>query len=132
MPPEPEPGSRGQTSQLLVGGSDTKLVNAHLCHASSSEPSQLSQMTVDKVSPSYHSPLIPPMSLTHKPELSVQKGPPSVLLGPPSTALPSGFKQLRHDANVEHSGQRSTDMVQLLTVGRWAGRTAVLVRSKAV
>ncbi|XP_078805882.1 msx2-interacting protein isoform X4 [Oryzias latipes] len=115
VPPEPEPGSRGQTSQLLVGGSDTKLVNAHLCHASSSEPSQLSQMTVDKVSPSYHSPLIPPMSLTHKPELSVQKGPPSVLLGPPSTALPSGFKQLRHDANVEHSGQRSTDMVQLLT-----------------
>ncbi|KAF6721606.1 Msx2-interacting protein [Oryzias melastigma] len=86
----PEPGSRTKTSQLHVGGSDTMLVNSHLHSASSSDFSQITQISADK------------------------KGPPSVLLGPPSTASPAGLKQ-RHNANLEHSGHRSTDMVQLLT-----------------
>ncbi|RVE55668.1 hypothetical protein OJAV_G00234000 [Oryzias javanicus] len=108
----PEPGSRSKTSQLHVGGSDIKLVNSHLHSACSSD---LSQISADKVSPSYHSSLMTTMSLPHKPDPSMQKGPPSVLLGPPSTASPAGLKQLRHNANLEHSGHRSTDMVQLLT-----------------
>lgn len=93
------------------------LVNSHLHSASSSDFSQITQISADKVSPLYHSSLMTTMSLTHKPDLSMQKGPPSVLLGPPSTASPAGLKQLRHNANLEHSGHRSTDMVQLLTVG---------------
>lgn len=58
-----------------------------------------------------------PMGLTHKPDLSLQKGHPAFLPKSLPAVPPSSSLQPRSDANLEHSGHRSIDMVQLLTVG---------------
>lgn len=55
------------------------------------------------------------MGLGHKPDLSLQKGPPAFLPTPPPTVPSSSSLQPRPDAKLEHSGHRSIDMVQLLT-----------------
>ncbi|XP_041860815.1 msx2-interacting protein [Melanotaenia boesemani] len=115
VPAEPELGTRGKMPQSHGGGSDSKPESSLLRHATSSDLSHISRISGDTVSPSYQSPLMSPMGLTHKPDLSLQKGPPSFLLTPPPTAPPSSSQQPRHDAKLEHSGHRSIDMVQLLT-----------------
>ncbi|XP_071772767.2 msx2-interacting protein [Centroberyx gerrardi] len=119
VPPDAELGHRGKLSQSLGGGSDSKPENSHLRHATSMDLSHISRMTRDTVSPSYQSPMTSPMTspmaLTHKPDLSVQKGPPAFLPTPPPAVPPSSSSQPRPDAKLEHSGHRSIDMVQLLT-----------------
>ncbi|XP_035512093.1 msx2-interacting protein [Morone saxatilis] len=115
VPPEPELGHRGKMSQSHGGGSDSKPENSHLRHATSSDLSHISRIQGDTVSPSYQSPMTSPMGLTHKPDLSLQKGPPAFLPTPPPTVTPSTSLQPRPDAKLEHSGHRSIDMVQLLT-----------------
>ncbi|KAM4563679.1 msx2-interacting protein [Odontesthes bonariensis] len=114
VPPEPELGNRGKMSQSHGGGSDSKSEGSLLRHATSSDISHISRISGDTVSPSYQSPLMSPMGLTHKPDLSLQKGPPAFLLTPPPTVPSSSSQQPRHDAKLEHSGHRSIDMVQLL------------------
>ncbi|XP_047440591.1 msx2-interacting protein [Mugil cephalus] len=111
IPPDPELGNRGKMSQSHGGGSDSKPESSHLRHATSSDISHISRIQGDTVSPSYQSPMMSPMG--HKPDLSLQKGPPAYLPTPPSA--PSSSLQQRADAKLEHSGHRSIDMVQLLT-----------------
>ena len=118
VPPEPELGNRGKMSQSHGGGSDSKSESSLLRHATSSDISHISRISGDTVSPSYQSPLMSPMGLAHKPDLSLQKGPPAFLLTPPPTVPSSSSQQPRHDAKLEHSGHRSIDMVQLLKVRR--------------
>lgn len=120
VPPEPDLGHRGNMSQAHGGGSDSKLEGSHLRHATSTDLSHISRITGDTVSPSYQSPMASPMSLTHKPDMSLQKGPPAFLPVPQPAVPPSSSLQSRPDAKLEHSGHRSIDMVQLLTVGRQA------------
>ncbi|XP_051805299.1 msx2-interacting protein [Acanthochromis polyacanthus] len=115
VPPEPELGNRGKMSQSHGGGGDSKSESSHLRHATSSDLSHISRIARDTVSPSYQSPLMSPMGLTHKPDLSLQKGPPAFLPTPPPAVPPSSSLQPRPDAKLEHSGHRSIDMVQLLT-----------------
>lgn len=105
-------------SQSHGGGSDSKPESSHLRHATSMDLSHISRIQGDTVSPSYQSPMTSPMGLTHKPDLSLQKGPPAFLQTPPPVVPPSSSLQPRPDAKLEHSGHRSIDMVQLLTVGR--------------
>ncbi|XP_053173002.1 msx2-interacting protein isoform X1 [Scomber japonicus] len=114
MPPEPDMGHRGKMSQS-GGGSDPKPESSHLRHATSSDLSHMSRIPGDRVSPSYQSPMTSPMSLTHKPDLSLQKGPPAFLPTPLPAVPPSSSLQPRPDAKLEHSGHRSIDTVQLLT-----------------
>lgn len=118
VPQEPELGHRGKMSQSHGGGSDSKPESSHLRHATSMDLSHISRIQGDTVSPSYQSPMTSPMSLTHKPDLSLQKGPSTFLQTPPPAVPPSSSLQPRPDAKLEHSGHRSIDMVQLLTVGR--------------
>ncbi|XP_068603553.1 msx2-interacting protein [Brachionichthys hirsutus] len=103
VPPEPELGHRSKMSQSHGGGSDSKVENSHLRHATSADFSH--------ISPSYQSPMASSMGLGHKSDLSLQKGLPAFMPAPPE----SGFVQPRPDAKLEHSGHRSIDMVQLLT-----------------
>uniref|UniRef100_A0A1A8UVK2 Msx2-interacting protein n=1 Tax=Nothobranchius furzeri TaxID=105023 RepID=A0A1A8UVK2_NOTFU len=112
---EQDLGNRGKMSQSHVGGSDSTAESSHHHHATSSEPSHISRITGETVSPSYQSPLMSPMGLNHKSDLSLQKGPSAFLLTPPPTATPSSSQQPRHDMKLEHSGHRPVDMVQLLT-----------------
>ncbi|KAM4737583.1 msx2-interacting protein isoform 2-T2 [Anableps anableps] len=114
IPPEHELGNRGKMSQSHGGGHDSTPESPHLRHTTSSEPSHISRISGETISPSYQSPLMSPMGLTHKQDLSVQKGPRTFLLTPPPTAPPSSSQQPRHDTKLEHSGHRSIDMVQLL------------------
>ncbi|MEQ2202546.1 hypothetical protein XENOCAPTIV_006056, partial [Xenoophorus captivus] len=116
IPPEHEVGNRGKISQSHGGGSDSTPESPHLRHPTSSDPSHISRISGETVSPSYQSPLMSPMGLTHKPDLSLQKGLRTFLLTPPPTVPPSGSQQPRHDSKLEHSGHRSIDMVQLLKV----------------
>lgn len=119
VPADPELSHRGKMSQSLGGGSDSKPETSHLRHATSTDLSHISRMPGDTISPSYQSPMTSPMSLTHKPDLSLQKGPPAFLSTPPPAVPSSGSLQPRPDAKLDHSGHRSIDMVQLLTVGRY-------------
>lgn len=105
-------------SQSHVGGSGSKPESSHLRHSTSTELSHISRISRDTVSPSYQSPMSSPMSLTHKPDLSLQKGPTAFLPSPMPALPPSSSLHSRHDAKLEHSGHRSVNMVQLLTVGR--------------
>ncbi|XP_031724596.1 msx2-interacting protein isoform X2 [Anarrhichthys ocellatus] len=113
--PEPELGHRGKMSQSHVGGSGSKPESSHLRLATSTDLSHISRISRDSVSPSYQSPMTSPMSLTHKPDLSLQKGPTAFLPTPMPAVPPSSSLNLRPDANLEHSGHRSVDMVQLMT-----------------
>ncbi|XP_037627944.1 msx2-interacting protein isoform X3 [Sebastes umbrosus] len=113
VPLEPELGHRGKISHL--GGSDSKPESSHLRHATSTELSHISRISRDTVSPSYQSPMASPMSLTHKPDLSLQKGPPSFLSTPPPAVPSSSSLHPRSDPKLEHSGHHSVDMVQLMT-----------------
>ncbi|XP_078110625.1 msx2-interacting protein isoform X1 [Sander vitreus] len=113
--PEPELSHRGKMSQSHVGGSDSNSEGSHLRHATSTDLSHISRISRDTVSPSYQSPMASPMSLTHKPDLSLQKGPPAFLSIPSQAVPPSSSLHPRPDAKLEHSGHRSVDMVQLLT-----------------
>ncbi|XP_059188315.1 msx2-interacting protein isoform X2 [Centropristis striata] len=115
VPPEPELGPRGKMSQSHVGGSDSKPESSHLRHATSTDLSHISRISRDTVSPSYQSPMTSPMSLTHKPDLSLQKGPPAFLPTPSPVVPTSSTLHPRPDTKLEHSGHRSVDMVQLLT-----------------
>ncbi|XP_042264478.1 msx2-interacting protein isoform X1 [Thunnus maccoyii] len=115
VPPEPDIGHRGKMSQSHGGGSDPKPESSHLRHATSSELSHMSRIPGDRASPSYQSPMTSPMGVTHKPDLSLQKGPPAFLPTPLPAVPPSSSLQPRPDAKLEHSGHRSIDMVQLLT-----------------
>ncbi|XP_026189447.1 LOW QUALITY PROTEIN: msx2-interacting protein [Mastacembelus armatus] len=115
VPSEPELGHRAKMSQLHGGGSDSKPESSHLRHATSTDLSHISRIPGDTVSPSYQSPMTSPMSLTHKPDISLQKGPPAFLSTPPPAVPSSASLQPRPDAKLEHSGHRSIDMVQLLT-----------------
>ncbi|KAM9350809.1 msx2-interacting protein [Symphorus nematophorus] len=115
VPPEPELGHRSKMSQSHGGGSDPKPESSHLRHATSTDLSHISRIQGDTVSPSYQSPMTSPMGLTHKADLSLQKGPPAFLPTPPPTVPPSNSLQPRPEAKLEHSGHRSIDMVQLLT-----------------
>lgn len=126
VPREPELVHRSKMSQSHGGGSDSKPENSHLRHATSSDVSHISRIPGDTISPSYQSSLTSPMALTHKPDLSLQKGPPAFLPTPP----PAGSLQPRPDVKLEHSGHRSVDMVQLLTVGRQIGQQCHHTRSK--
>ncbi|XP_029361748.1 msx2-interacting protein isoform X1 [Echeneis naucrates] len=112
---ESDLGHRGKISQSHGGGSDSKPESSHLRHATSADLSHISRISGDTVSPSYQSPMTSPMSLTHKPDLSLQKGPPAFLPTPPPAVPSSSSVQPRPDAKLEHSGHRSIDMVQLLT-----------------
>ncbi|KAM3871920.1 msx2-interacting protein [Diretmus argenteus] len=115
VPLDAELSHRGKLSQSLGGGCDSKPENSRLRHATSTDLSHMSRMPRDTVSPSYQSPMASPMALSHKPDLSLQKGPPAFMPTPPPTVPPSGSLQPRPDAKLEHSGHRSIDMVQLLT-----------------
>ncbi|KAK2851115.1 hypothetical protein Q5P01_007391 [Channa striata] len=110
---ESELSHRGKTSH--GGGSDSKPETSHLRHATSADLSHISRISGDTVSPSYQSPMTSPMSLTHKPDLSLQKGPSTFLSTPPPAVPSSGSLQPRSDTKLDHSGNRSIDMVQLLT-----------------
>lgn len=68
------------------------------------------------MSPSYQSPMTSPKSLAHKPDLSLQNGPPAFLSTPPPTVPAASAVHPRPDAKLEHAGHRSIDTVQLLTV----------------
>ncbi|XP_034392532.1 msx2-interacting protein isoform X1 [Cyclopterus lumpus] len=115
VPPEPELGHRGKMSQSHVGGSGSKPESSHLRHPTSTELSHISRISRDTVSPSYQSPMSSPMSLTHKPDLSLQKGHTAFLPTPMPALPPSSSLHSRPNAKLEHSGHRSVDMVQLLT-----------------
>ncbi|KAF7644851.1 hypothetical protein LDENG_00214580 [Lucifuga dentata] len=119
VPSEAELGHRGKLSQSIGGGPDSKPENSHLRHATSIDVSHISRIAGDTVSPSYQSPMSSPMTspmgLSHKPDLSLQKGPPVFLTVPPPAVPPSSSVQPRPDSKLEHSGHRSIDMVQLLT-----------------
>ncbi|XP_026224844.1 msx2-interacting protein isoform X2 [Anabas testudineus] len=115
VPADSELSHRSKVSQSHGGGSDSKPETSHLRHASSTDLSHISRMPGDTISPSYQSPMTSPMSLTHKPDLSLQKGPPAFLSTPPPAVPQSSSLQPRPDAKLEHSGHRSIDMVQLLT-----------------
>lgn len=104
-------------SQAHGGGSDSKPEASHFRHASSTDLSHISRISGDTISPSYQSPMTSPMSLTHKTDLLLQKGPRAFLSTPPPAVPPSTSLQTRPDAKMEHSGHRSIDTVQLLTVG---------------
>lgn len=113
--PEPELVNRSKMSQSH-GGSDSKPETSHLRHATSSDLSHVSRIPGGTVSPPYQSPLMSPMGLTHKAELSIlQKGPPAFLPTPSPAIPPTSSLPPRPDAKLEHSGHRSIDMVQLLT-----------------
>ncbi|XP_010794464.1 msx2-interacting protein isoform X2 [Notothenia coriiceps] len=115
IPQEPEMSHRGKISQLYGGGSDSKPEISHLRHATSTDLSHISRISRDTVSPSYLSPMSSPMSLTHKPDLSVQKGPPAFLPTPPPVVPQSSSLYPRPDSKLEHLGHRSVDMLQLMT-----------------
>uniref|UniRef100_UPI0037E7DC0E msx2-interacting protein n=1 Tax=Semicossyphus pulcher TaxID=241346 RepID=UPI0037E7DC0E len=115
VPPEPVLGHRDKITQSHGGGSDSKPESSHLRHATSSDLSHISRIPGDALSPSYQSPMTSPMCLTHKPDLSLQKGPPTFLPTPPPAVPPSSSLLPQRDAKLEHSGHRSIDMVQLLT-----------------
>lgn len=115
VPPEPELGHRNKISQSHGGGGDSKPESSHLRHATSTDLSHISRIQGDTVSPSYQSPMTSPMGLTHKSDLSLQKGPPAFLpTSLPTVPTPSSL-QPRPEAKLEHSGHRSIDTVQLLT-----------------
>uniref|UniRef100_A0A3Q2PGE5 Spen family transcriptional repressor n=1 Tax=Fundulus heteroclitus TaxID=8078 RepID=A0A3Q2PGE5_FUNHE len=114
IPAEHELGNRGKVPQSHGGGSDSTPESPHLRHTASSELSHISRISGETVSPSYQSPLMSPMGLTPKPDLSLQKGPRTFLLTPPPAVPPSSSQQPRHDTKLEHSLHRSIDMVQLL------------------
>lgn len=120
--PEPDLGHRSKISQSHGGGSDSKQESSHLRHAASSDLSHISRIQGDTISPSYQSPMTSPMGLSYKPDLSLQNGPPAFLPTPPPTAPPTSSLQSRSDAKLEHSGHRSIDTVQLLTVGEKVSR----------
>lgn len=115
--PEPDLGHRSKISQSHGGGSDSKPETSHLRRAAATELSHISRIQGDTISPSYQSPMTSPMSLSYKPDLSLQNGPPPILPTPPPTAPPTSSLQSR-DGKLEHSGPRSIDTVQLLTVGK--------------
>ncbi|KAK5863227.1 hypothetical protein PBY51_000273 [Eleginops maclovinus] len=115
IPQEPEMSHRGKISQSYGGGSDSKPESSHLRHATSTDLSHISRISRDTVSPSYQSPMSSPMSLTHKPDLSLQKGPPAFLPTPPPVVPQSSSLHPRPDSKLDQSGHRSVDMVQLLT-----------------
>lgn len=117
VPPEPELGHRSKMSQSHGGGSDSKPENSHLRHANSTDLSHISRVQGDTISPSYQSPMTSPMGLAYKPDLSLQNGPPAFLPTPPPSVPPSSSLQPRPEAKLDHSGHRSIDTVQLLTVG---------------
>lgn len=118
VPPEPELGHRSKMSQSHGGGSDSKPENSHLRHANSTDLSHISRVQGDTISPSYQSPMTSPMGLAYKPDLSLQNGPPAFLPTPPPSVPPSSSLQPRPEAKLDHSGHRSIDTVQLLTVGK--------------
>lgn len=105
-------------SQSHGGGNDSKPESSHLRHATSADLSHISRIQGDTVSPSYQSPMTSPMGVTHKPDPSIQNGPSAFLSTPPPTIPPSSTMQPRPDVKLEHSGHRSIDTVQLLTVSK--------------
>ncbi|XP_028307754.1 msx2-interacting protein isoform X2 [Gouania willdenowi] len=106
--PEAELGTRGKISKSHGGGSDSKLETSHLSH--------ISRISGDTVASSYQSPLMSPMGLAHKQDLSVlQKGPPTFLPSPQPVVHSPSSLQHRPEAKLETSGHRSIDTVQLLT-----------------
>lgn len=113
--PEQDLGHRSKISQSHGGGSDSKPETSHLRHAATTDLSHISRIQGDTISPSYQSPMTSPMSLSYKPDLSLQNGPPSFLPTPPPTAQPTSSLQSRPETKLEHSGHRSIDTVQLLT-----------------
>ncbi|XP_061552591.1 msx2-interacting protein isoform X2 [Phycodurus eques] len=131
IPPEPELGQRCKMPQSCVALSDPKPESPHLRHSTSSN---MSRVPVDGVSPSYQSLVTPAMGLNHKPDQSLQKGPPAFF--PPSLpGSPSSTSfQPRPDAKSDHSGHRSIDMVQLLTKYpiMWQGLLALKNEQAAV
>lgn len=90
---------------------ESKLEGSHIRRPSSMDLCQISRVQGETGSPSYTS----PVTITPKLELpiTVQKGPQGPnQMQPPSSAssqMPSDFK-------LDHTGLRSIDMVQLLTV----------------
>lgn len=121
VPADAELSHRGKLSQSLSTGSlaergDSKPENSHLRHTTSMDLMHMSRVQRDTVSPSYPSPMTSPMALSQKPDLSLQKGPPAFLSTPPPATPPSSSLHPRPDTKLEHSGHRSIDMVQLLTV----------------
>ncbi|XP_034551801.1 msx2-interacting protein [Notolabrus celidotus] len=115
VPPEPVLGHREKMSQSHGGGSDSKPESTHLRHATSTDLTHISRIQGDALSPSYQSPMTSPMCLTHKPDLSLQKGPPTFLPTPPPAVPSTGSLLSQRNAKLEHSGHRSVDMVQLMT-----------------
>lgn len=98
-------------SQTSFG--ESKLDGSHIRHPSSMDLSHISRVQSETGSPSYTS----PVNITPKLELpiTVQKGP----QGPISNQLPrpsSASSQMRSEFKLDHTGLRSVDMVQLLTV----------------
>lgn len=118
VPPEAELSHRSKISQPHGAGSDSKPESSHLRHATSTDLSHISRIQGDTISPSYQSPMTSPMALTHKPDLSLQNGPPPFLTTPPATVPSLSTLQPRPEAKLEHSGHCSIDTVQLLTVGK--------------
>lgn len=116
FPQDGDLSHRGKLSQSLSagslgGGCETKSDNSHLRHTTSMDLSHMPRIQRDTISPSYTS----PMALSHKQELVLQKGPPVFMSSPPAAPL-SSFSELRPEGKLGHSGYRSVDMVQLLTV----------------
>ncbi len=90
---------------------ESKLDGSHIRHPSSMDLSHISRVQGETGSPAYTS----PVTITPKLELpiTVQKGP----QGPNQMPLPSSASsQMRSDFKIDHTGLRSVDMVQLLTV----------------
>ncbi|KAM8864511.1 msx2-interacting protein isoform 2-T2 [Spinachia spinachia] len=109
--PEPDIGPRCKMSQSHGGGNGSKPESSHLHRTTSPELSHISRISRDSVSPSYPS----PMSLTHKPDLSLQKCPTAFLASPIPAVPSSSSLHSTPDAKLEQSGHRSVDMVQLMT-----------------
>ncbi|KAM9830593.1 msx2-interacting protein [Syngnathus typhle] len=121
IPSEPELGHLCKMPQSL------KPESPHLRHSTSSN---ISRIPREGVSPSYQSPL----GLNHKADQSQQKCPPAFLTTPLPAAPTSTSFQPRPDAKSDHSGQRSSDMVQLLTKYpiMWQGLLALKNEQAAV
>lgn len=90
--------------------SDSKLEGSHIRHPGTMDLSHISRVQSEAGSPSYTS----PVTITPKLELAItlQKGPVSNKMPLPSLAS----SQMRSDFKLDHTGLRSVDMVQLLTV----------------
>ncbi|TRZ02462.1 hypothetical protein DNTS_030288 [Danionella cerebrum] len=110
---------------------DSKLDSSHIrLHVNTMELTHISRVPSEAGSPSYTS----PVNITPKLELPItlQKGPQGLISNqlPPFTAS----SQMRSDFNLDHTGLRSVDMVQLLTKYPiiWQGHLALKNDTAAV